>query len=345
VLFKSSSPPFVDAAFTATLESPSLTKTAKAEVELEAKAEIEANTEAEASASTLTRTVADTANTNTNAFAVLLQGQRRQQKVLAPSGGSGSGGEGAHVSLQRDLYFHHLFSGLPAANGRAGGTDGRAPYFDDGDENGAGRPTDNRWRLQPQGFLAPRTCAALGRRGLPPLPAMPTPKSGGGQVNGLVAVPHPDLPGQYIVPNFLSVDEEADLLTFLDGGGSNACSSGHDGGGNDGGLGGGDGKRKWKLSMFNGPHFGQKWGVRTDLKKGTFKPAEEPLPREFHFVIDRARQLVLSSHAGTKVGKSALAKWRPFVGIFLGFLVVHHRFHSNNGSSSFRTLPPSPTHL
>ena len=65
-----------------------------------------------------------------------------------------------------------------------------------------------------------------------------------------------ELPGQYIVPDFLSVDEEIALMHFLD------CED----------------SQEWKLGFFNGPARRKAWGVKTNLKKRSFGEPEWHMP-------------------------------------------------------------------
>jgi len=83
------------------------------------------------------------------------------------------------------------------------------------------------------------------------------------------AVPHPELPGQYVVENFISQDEEATILSFLDS--DEGCA------------------HAWKLGHFNGPARRKMWGVRTDLKKRTFAEPEYTMPQVLLPVIRRMR--------------------------------------------------------
>ena len=72
------------------------------------------------------------------------------------------------------------------------------------------------------------------------------------------ALPHGSLPGLFLCHEFLSEEEEKSILEFLDG--DEGCDY------------------RWKPGHFNGPAYRKIWGVRTDLKKRIFLPAERPLP-------------------------------------------------------------------
>lgn len=80
--------------------------------------------------------------------------------------------------------------------------------------------------------------------------------------------------------------------------------------------GGGSGSG-WRNGKLNGPHLSKLCqGVRTRLGPTSPPPPEHPMPDELHFVIDRARKLVLpppgSVSTGNKPRKQpSLAQWRP----------------------------------
>lgn len=89
------------------------------------------------------------------------------------------------------------------------------------------------------------------------------------------------LPGLYVFDDFITEEEEAALLAYLDRPVRAA----------DAGAAGGpvDPRSNWKLSAFNGPHYGQRWGVRIDYAKRQLLPAETPLPTEFDCVVDKMK--------------------------------------------------------
>ena len=90
------------------------------------------------------------------------------------------------------------------------------------------------------------------------------------------ATAHPELSGLYLVEEFVSAEEEARLLTWLD-----AASPG------------------WVLRNFNGPAFGQRWGVTTDLKLRTVsREAGNPMPAVLTQLAARMRGLRLSETLG-----------------------------------------------
>ncbi len=83
----------------------------------------------------------------------------------------------------------------------------------------------------------------------------------------------PGLPnsGIFVVDDFITADEEAGLLAFLDGG-----------------------SHPWQvrpLGHRTGPHFSKQWGVRTDFTQRCFLPAEQPMPDELQPIIDRMRRV------------------------------------------------------
>ena len=72
----------------------------------------------------------------------------------------------------------------------------------------------------------------------------------------LFAVPHETLGGQYIVADFLSEEEEAEILAFLDA----------------------DADPPWKDCRFNGRHRGKHWGVRIDIAAGKLLEQTHAMP-------------------------------------------------------------------
>ena len=80
----------------------------------------------------------------------------------------------------------------------------------------------------------------------------------------IFAVPHETLGGQYIVADFLSEEEEAEILAFLDA----------------------DADPPWKDCRFNGRHRGKHWGVRIDIAAGK-------LLGQTHAMPDVLRRIVL----------------------------------------------------
>ena len=88
-----------------------------------------------------------------------------------------------------------------------------------------------------------------------------------------VAFAHPELPGLYLVHDFITPAEEGRLLRWLD-----AQRPG------------------WVLREFNGPAQLQAWGVRTDLKRRTVELGG-PMPLELRCLTARMREVVLASGA------------------------------------------------
>lgn len=88
--------------------------------------------------------------------------------------------------------------------------------------------------------------------------------------------------GQFVVLDFISEQEEAEILAYLDGDeGCNHC---------------------WKLGTFNGPGYRKAWGVRTDLRERCFRPPEREMPGILLPVIARMR---------TVAGVEAMRCFRP----------------------------------
>ena len=70
--------------------------------------------------------------------------------------------------------------------------------------------------------------------------------------------PAPSLPGHFLIPDFITEAEEAELLAFVDGG---------------------EATNPWRPSTFNGKHRGKRWGVEVDLRLREVRPARRPMPR------------------------------------------------------------------
>jgi alkylated DNA repair dioxygenase AlkB len=79
------------------------------------------------------------------------------------------------------------------------------------------------------------------------------------------------LPGLYLYENFITEEEEAQILAELDGvvQQSSSTMTNHK---NDPCY------LPWQPSTFNGKHLGQRWGVHCNLRDRTVNPAERPLP-------------------------------------------------------------------
>ena len=156
-----------------------------------------------------------------------------------------------------------------------------------------------------------------------------------------LATPHPDLPGQLTVEDFISPEEEEMILRYLDTGydptvsetGSSSSSSSsssrssrsrsRSGGRSDHGGGGDETSGEstkasptgadsspatWKRSSFNGTHVNQGWGVRTDLAKRQFMPPSRPMPSIFKFLVERMRQVrVAKPNAATAAATTTAA--------------------------------------
>lgn len=69
------------------------------------------------------------------------------------------------------------------------------------------------------------------------------------------------LPGLFIFEDFITPQEEEEIISMLDGKGSHA-----------------DSFLSWKPSKFNGKHAGKRWGVHCSLKDRKVYPQDTPLP-------------------------------------------------------------------
>lgn len=95
--------------------------------------------------------------------------------------------------------------------------------------------------------------------------------------------PAPSLPGHFLIPDFITEAEEAELLAFVDGG---------------------EATNPWRPSTFNGKHRGKRWGVEVDLRLREVRPARRPMPRVLLALAERMR----SEASGTC---AALSEFRP----------------------------------
>ena len=84
----------------------------------------------------------------------------------------------------------------------------------------------------------------------------------------LFAVPHETLGGQYIVADFLSEEEEAEILAFLDDPTADL---------------------PWKDCRFNGKHRGKHWGVRIDIAAGKLLEQTHPMPDVLRRIVLKMR--------------------------------------------------------
>jgi len=84
----------------------------------------------------------------------------------------------------------------------------------------------------------------------------------------VTAVPHAELGGQYIVEDFLSVDEEEEILALLDDA---------------------DADPPWAACRFNGQHRGKHWGVRIDIAAGKLMEQTHPMPEVLRAVVRKMR--------------------------------------------------------
>lgn len=71
-------------------------------------------------------------------------------------------------------------------------------------------------------------------------------------------------PGLYFFPDFISPDEERQILELLDDP---------------------DALPAWKMGRFNGQHCGKRWGVHCNLRDRRVDAPEHPLPSWFHSII------------------------------------------------------------
>ena len=88
----------------------------------------------------------------------------------------------------------------------------------------------------------------------------------------------PALPGHFLVPDFVSPEEELALVAELD-----AIAP------------------PWTSSSFNGAHSGKRWGVECDLARRVVRPARLEMPASLERLAARTRAL----------GHPALANFRP----------------------------------
>jgi alkylated DNA repair protein alkB family protein 4 len=88
----------------------------------------------------------------------------------------------------------------------------------------------------------------------------------------------PALPGHFLVPDFVSPEEELELVAELD-----AIAP------------------PWTPSAFNGAHSGKRWGVECDLTRRVVRPARLEMPASLERLAARMRAL----------GHPALANFRP----------------------------------
>lgn len=86
------------------------------------------------------------------------------------------------------------------------------------------------------------------------------------------AVKHPELPGHYLVHDFVSEAEQRDILAALDASKAPA----------------------WHEHDFNGPAFRQAWGVQPDLKARVIRPARYPMPDFLRVCLDRFAEVLPS---------------------------------------------------
>lgn len=75
------------------------------------------------------------------------------------------------------------------------------------------------------------------------------------------------IPGLHLFPNFITEDEEKDILAELDG----ATKS--------------DQFLPWKPGKFNGQSSGKRWGVHCNLRDRRVGTAENPLPHFYHKLV------------------------------------------------------------
>ena len=81
---------------------------------------------------------------------------------------------------------------------------------------------------------------------------------------------HGALPGLFVVEDFITVEEETELMAFLDE--PRRCA------------------REWRSSTFNGEHAGMKWGVVCDLKRRVVTNCPtNPMPIELRTLGEKIR--------------------------------------------------------
>jgi alkylated DNA repair dioxygenase AlkB len=101
-----------------------------------------------------------------------------------------------------------------------------------------------------------------------------------------------DLPGLYLFEEFISKEEEQEIIHHLDGTKHRANDFGHENqmcqqSNNNDHDADGDYYLPWKPSRFNGKHLGKRWGVHCSLKDRKVYPVDNPLPACIQAIMDR----------------------------------------------------------
>jgi alkylated DNA repair dioxygenase AlkB len=105
------------------------------------------------------------------------------------------------------------------------------------------------------------------------------------------------LPGLVILEDFISLQEEGELIEMLDGTSTT------------------DKFLPWTQSRFNGKHFGKRWGVHCSLKDRKVYPEENSLPQTIANIIDRISALKMMK--GCNPNEANAIDYRRFKGDYL----------------------------
>lgn len=88
------------------------------------------------------------------------------------------------------------------------------------------------------------------------------------------------MPGLFLFENFITEQEEADILAELDG---TSAEYRHE-------------FLPWKQSKFNGSNMGKRWGLHCNLRDRRVTTAENPMPHFFHAILqERLHRVVAMS--------------------------------------------------
>lgn len=108
------------------------------------------------------------------------------------------------------------------------------------------------------------------------------------------------IPGLYIYENFISEEEEAQILAELDC--SSTASAAND--------------LPWVPANFNGPHYGKRWGVHCNLRDRKVSAPENPLPHCVRSIL-MPRLKRLRPMAGVRPNEANAIDYRRRLGHYL----------------------------
>jgi len=135
-----------------------------------------------------------------------------------------------------------------------------------------------------------------------------------------------ELPGLYLIEEFLSEAEEEALVAYLDG------DEGHG--------------HIFEKGVFNGPSRGKKWGVRTDLRSREFLPPLHAMPEALRFVAERMRAVAATplarSSGGGGGGARSLMLQPSRCPPLLGFFPNEANALSYHKAENHRLVGPPP---